>query len=197
MYYFIIVLQVLTWKTQFSQNEGLSSAKVSPFCVHFLSLLSSGKRQTLKWSLLLYFVLLKNGYLHFYVKKWSLMNYLLKIRFLYFACFGRYFGQISDSMYVYIEGFSTIIVVGIVIDATQMVLGKSLKYRGIETFSSRIFSKITTSIIIYHNIHILHIPLLFRLLDSSISWDLFLQIELKKYKSFWWVFIHIIRYKLL
>ena len=60
------------------------------------------------------------------------MNYLLKIRFLYFACFGRYFGQISDSMYVYIEGFSTIIVVGIVIDATQMVLGKSLKYRAIK-----------------------------------------------------------------
>ena len=127
------------------------------------------------------------------------MNYLLKIRFLYFACFGRYFGQISDSMYVYIEGFSAIIVVGIVIDATQMVLGKSLKYRGIETFSTRIFSKITTSnILIYHNIHILLIPLLFRLLDSSISWDLFLQIELKKCKSFWWVFLlQIMIYKLL
>ena len=130
------------------------------------------------------------------------MNYLLKIRFLYFACFGRYFGQISDSMYVYIEGFSAIIVVGIVIDATQMVLGKCLKYRGIETFSTRIFSKITTSIsikhiLIYHNIHILLIPLLFRLLDSSISWDLFLQIELKKCKSFWLVVVlQILRHQL-
>ena len=31
-------------------------------------------------------------------------------------------------MYVYIEWLSAIIVVGIVIDATQVILGKSLKY---------------------------------------------------------------------
>ena len=41
------VCGILTWKTQFSQKDGFSSANVSPFCVHFRSLLSSGIRQTL------------------------------------------------------------------------------------------------------------------------------------------------------
>jgi hypothetical protein len=38
-----------TWKTTFSKKVGLSSANVSsPCCVHFLSLLSSGKRHILQ-----------------------------------------------------------------------------------------------------------------------------------------------------